>query len=132
MHDTLTLGLRHHQQGRLDEADRLYQAVLAQQPGDPDALHLLGVVALQTGGPPPGRRADRPGHCRNPGSAAYHANLAEAYRRSGQLDRAADCCRTALRLQPHYAGGGQQPRPGPAGPGQERRGRRASSARRCG
>ena len=34
MHDTMTVGFRHHQQGRLDEAARLYQAVLAQQPGD--------------------------------------------------------------------------------------------------
>jgi tetratricopeptide (TPR) repeat protein len=103
MHDTLTLGLRHHQQGRLDEADRLYQAVLAQQPGDPDALHLLGVVALQKGDYR--RAADHIGQAiaRNPGSAVYHANLAEALRSLGQLARAADCYRTALRLQPRSA-----------------------------
>jgi tetratricopeptide (TPR) repeat protein len=103
MLDTLTLGLRHHQQGRLDEADRLYQAALAQQPGDPDALHLRGVVALQKGDYR--RAADQIGQAisRNPGSAAYHANLAEALRSLGQLDRAADCCRTALRLQPRSA-----------------------------
>jgi tetratricopeptide (TPR) repeat protein len=100
MHHTLTLGLRHHQQGRLDEADRLYQSVLAQQPGDPDALHLVGVVALQKGDYR--RAADQIGQAiaRNPGSAAYHANLGEALRSLGQLDRAADCCRTALRLEP--------------------------------
>jgi cytochrome c-type biogenesis protein CcmH/NrfG len=61
MHDTLTLGFRHHQQGRLEEAAQLYQSVLAQQPGDPDALHLLGVAALQKGDYR--RRSKRPGHC---------------------------------------------------------------------
>jgi tetratricopeptide (TPR) repeat protein len=103
MHDTLTLGLRHHQQGRLDEAARLYQSVLAQQPGDPDALHLLGVVALQKGDYR--RAADQIGQAiaRNPGNAVYHANLAEALRSLGHLDRAADCCRTALRLEPRSA-----------------------------
>jgi tetratricopeptide (TPR) repeat protein len=103
MHVTLTLGLRHHQQGRLDEADRLYQSVLAQQPGDPEALHLRGVVALQKGDYR--RAADQIGEAiaRNPGSAVYHANLGEAFRSLGQLDRAADCCRTALRLEPRSA-----------------------------
>src|SRR6516165_10520203 len=103
MHDTLTLGLRHHQQGRLDEADRLYQSVLAQEPDDPDALHLRGVVALQKGDYRGAADQISQAISRNPGSAAYHANLAEALRSLGQLDRAADCCRTALRLQPRSA-----------------------------
>jgi tetratricopeptide (TPR) repeat protein len=103
MHDTLTMGLRHHQEGRLDEADRLYRSVLAQQPGHPDALHLIGVVALQKGDYR--RAADQIGQAiaRNPGSAVYHANLGEALRSLGDLDRAADCCRTALRLEPRSA-----------------------------
>jgi tetratricopeptide (TPR) repeat protein len=103
MDDTLTLGFRHHQQGRLDEAARLYQSVLTQRPGDPDALHLLGVVALQKGDYR--RAAEQIGRAiaRKPGSAVYHANLAEAFRSLGQLDRAADSCRTALHLQPDSA-----------------------------
>jgi tetratricopeptide (TPR) repeat protein len=36
----------------------------------------------------------------NLGNAAYHANLGEAYRALGNLDGAAECCRTALRLEP--------------------------------
>jgi len=49
MPDTLHRALRHHQQGQLDEAARLYHAVLAAQPGHLEALHLLGVVAHQKG-----------------------------------------------------------------------------------
>ena len=36
-----------HRQGRLDEAEALYRAVLAMVPDSADALHLLGVIALQ-------------------------------------------------------------------------------------
>jgi predicted O-linked N-acetylglucosamine transferase (SPINDLY family) len=36
-----------HRQGRLDEAERLYRAVLVGKPEHVDALHLLGVIALQ-------------------------------------------------------------------------------------
>jgi tetratricopeptide (TPR) repeat protein len=101
--DTLTLGLQQHQLGRLDAAARVYQSVLAGEPGHPDALHLLGVVALQKGDYR--RAADQISQAiaRKPGMADYHANLAEALRSLGQLDRAADCCRTALRLEPRSA-----------------------------
>lgn len=41
-------GLALHQQGMLAEAERIYEAVLQVQPKHFDALHLLGIVALQT------------------------------------------------------------------------------------
>ena len=37
-----------HQAGRLADAERTYRAVLRRQPNHFDALHLLGVIALQT------------------------------------------------------------------------------------
>jgi protein O-GlcNAc transferase len=37
-----------------------------------------------------------------PSVASFHANLAEAYRATGQLDRALGCCRTALQLWKDY------------------------------
>jgi protein O-GlcNAc transferase len=37
-----------HQLGKLAEAERIYREVLLQQPNHFDALHLLGVIALQT------------------------------------------------------------------------------------
>lgn len=62
------------------EAARLYRYVLGAQSKHLDALSLLGVLALR-------QRdhrgaADRIGRAvsRNPGNAAYHANLAEALR----------------------------------------------------
>jgi tetratricopeptide (TPR) repeat protein len=102
MCDDLHVAVRHHQGGHLEQAARIYQALLTRQPDQAEALHLLGVVALQQGDPP--RAAELMGRAVavNPSVAAFHANLAEAYRALGQPERAAGCCQVALRLQPHY------------------------------
>ena len=95
--------IERHQRGQLDEAALIYREILAAQPDQPDALHLLGVVAHQQGDNV--RALDWIGRAiaRNPRAAAYHANLAEVYRALGQLDRAVASGRTALQLQPNDA-----------------------------
>lgn len=45
----LTEAVRQQQQGHHDEAERLYRAVLATHPQQPDALHYLGLLAHQNG-----------------------------------------------------------------------------------
>ena len=48
MHHAVSLvqrGLLFHRSGKLAEAERLYAAALAENPGNADASHLLGVVA---------------------------------------------------------------------------------------
>jgi tetratricopeptide (TPR) repeat protein len=92
-----------HQRNALAEAARAYQAILAEDPTQADALHLLGVIAHQRGDSAQavGLITRAIGVC--PSVAAYHANLAEVYRVLGQTDRAIGCCRTALRLNPQFA-----------------------------
>lgn len=46
---TIEIAIQHHQAGRLAEAEKIYRQILAQQPDHPDALHLLGVLAVQAG-----------------------------------------------------------------------------------
>jgi protein O-GlcNAc transferase len=46
---TLQRAVSFHQQGKLEEADRLYQAALRTRPHHFDALHLLGVLRAQQG-----------------------------------------------------------------------------------
>lgn len=49
LNSVFTQGFYFHQQGRLQEARQMYEAVLKVQPNHADALHLLGVIATQTG-----------------------------------------------------------------------------------
>lgn len=46
----LDQGLAAHREGRLNEAEIHYRAVLQAEPEHPEALHYLGVIAHQTGG----------------------------------------------------------------------------------
>jgi tetratricopeptide (TPR) repeat protein len=101
MQSTLATALEHHQSGRLDQAAQLYHQILAQEPEQADALHLLGVAALQQGNAQRGVELIGRGIAVNPSNAVFHANQGEAYRLLGQLDRAANCCRTAQRLNPN-------------------------------
>jgi tetratricopeptide (TPR) repeat protein len=100
--EDLDTAIASHQEGRLDHAAAGYRRVLAQDPDNADALHLLGVVALQRGQPKEAVERISRAIGLSPSVAAFHANLAEAYRALGEHDRAIGCCRTALRLQPNY------------------------------
>ena len=73
---------------------------MAEDPDRPDALHLLGLVALQQGTPRRAAALIGRAVAVRPDVAAYHAGLAEAYWALGQPDRAVECYREALRLRP--------------------------------
>ncbi len=102
MQDPLQAAIQHHQFGRLQEAGRIYQSVLARNPNHPDALHLLGVVLHQLGQHQQAAQLISRALTLRPAAPAYYANLAEVWRALGQIDRAVECCRAALRLQPEY------------------------------
>src|SRR5438105_10283453 len=42
----LSTALEHHRAGRLERASAIYRKILNKAPDNPDALHLLGVIAL--------------------------------------------------------------------------------------
>jgi tetratricopeptide (TPR) repeat protein len=95
------LGL--HQNGRLDQASRIYRRLLEDDPDNADVLHLLGLTAHQQGDH--ARAVELIGRAIavRPSIAVFHANLAEVYRALRQYERAAGCGRTALRLQADFA-----------------------------
>src|SRR6187397_1760616 len=49
--DALQLALRHHRANDLPHAESIYRQILAIDPNNPDALHLLGVIASESGRP---------------------------------------------------------------------------------
>lgn len=103
--DALQAGLVHHAAGRAAEAESAYRAVLAAHPGHPDALHLLGVLALQHGRPAIAVQCIGESIRQNPGNAAGFSNLAGALRQLGRLEEARASARVALALDPGFYDG---------------------------
>lgn len=92
-----------HQQGRLREAARGYDAVLRLAPKHFDALHLRGVTALQAGAPDQAAAHIRQALAVDPRSAEAHSNLGAALMRLGRLDDAIASFDAAVALQPDAA-----------------------------
>lgn len=109
----LTTAVKHHQTGRLPEAAAIYRQVLAVDPDQADANHLLGVIAFQE------ERftdaVDLIGKARNlaPKEANFNINLARALAQLGKLIDAAEAfwaggefataettCRQAIEHEP--------------------------------
>ena len=83
--EALDVAVRHHQAGRLAQAEQIYRQILDVAPDQPDALHLLGVVHSQRGDH--ATAIDYIGRAirRKPNEAAYHSNLGIACRALGRL-----------------------------------------------
>lgn len=78
VNELIEQGLRQHRAGRLQEAKTIYEQVLALQPRHPDALHLAGVVALESGDAEGAAALIQQAIEAQPGNPAFHANLAQA------------------------------------------------------
>ena len=100
--NALAEGLRHHQAGRLADAERLYRQILAIDPEHADSLHLLGIIAHQMRSYDVA--ADLIGRAikGNAKVSYYHGNLGLVLSAQGKLDAAVASYRRALALQPNY------------------------------
>jgi predicted O-linked N-acetylglucosamine transferase (SPINDLY family) len=97
------LAAQHHRSGRPAEAEQACRQALAVNPRHDDALHLLGVIALQAGRNVAATQLIRQAIALNARNPAYHANLGIALR---MLDRAAEAIesfRRAIALDPGLA-----------------------------
>ena len=99
----LSAAVEHHKAGRLDEAERLYREVLAGEPENPDALHLLGVLKGQRGDPAAGVELIGKAVALRPAAPAFHNNLGKALYETGQRNKALASYRRAVELAPSYA-----------------------------
>ncbi len=71
----LKTALAHHQSGRLAEAEAIYRQVLAVDPQQADALHLLGLIAQHVGHHDDAVELIRQAITINPQAAVFHCNL---------------------------------------------------------
>jgi protein O-GlcNAc transferase len=96
-------GLGYHQQGKLVEAERHYDAALKSQPDNFEALHMLGVIALQTGRLERGVEIIRRAVALNENSAIAFNNLAKGLKDLGRFDEAIIHFEHAIALAPTFA-----------------------------
>lgn len=92
-----------HQAGQLDVAEALYRKVLRVAPEEPNALHLLGVIAYQRGDARAAVELISRALRQVPNAAEFHANLGNAQQAVGEAATAAESCRRAIALKPDFA-----------------------------
>jgi predicted O-linked N-acetylglucosamine transferase (SPINDLY family) len=100
MNDAFAEALMLHRAGRLAEAEARYRVVLDRDGGHVEALHHLGLIALERGDA--GRALDLIGRAvrARPGDAILNNNLANARRRLGHRQAARTSYRRALATEP--------------------------------
>jgi tetratricopeptide (TPR) repeat protein len=100
-------GVRLHRGGRLAEAEQVYRQVLAATPSHSETLHMLGVLALQSGQPSAALANIDRAIALRPATAMYHVNRANALLALGETEAAAAACHQALSHKRNCAEAGQ-------------------------
>jgi len=101
--DRLQIALEHHRAGRLRQAGAGYRALLVDDPGDPDALHWLGVLLTQAGDAAAGIPLLQRAVDAVPDDAAWQHNLGQALLAAGRLDDAITALTESAALEPGRA-----------------------------
>lgn len=92
------------QQGDLAEADRLCRRLLSVRPGDPEALHLHGLIAHRQGDGVAARSRLRQAVQTRPGVARFRNSLGVVLRELEEPREARAALRKAVALRPGFAG----------------------------
>ena len=98
----LQMAFGHHQAGRLAEAESIYRQILAVEPRNADALHLLGLIAHLTGQHEVAMDLISQAIAVQPAWPMLHGNLGEACRALGRIEEAIGHYRRALALEPRF------------------------------
>jgi protein O-GlcNAc transferase len=99
----LKKALSHHHKGQLEEAAFLYREILAQNPENADALHLLGVIELQKKSPVGAMELFDRAIAVNSNNADFFYNRGIALGQLKRFDDALASYDQALALKPDYA-----------------------------
>jgi tetratricopeptide (TPR) repeat protein len=102
--EILKKALALHQSGDFDAAEKGYRQILRLDAKHADALHLLGVTALQRNQDEEALEWFSAAIEESDPSALLYSNLGSAYRNLNRLEEAIDAFRLSIRLSPEFAG----------------------------
>ena len=88
--------------GKIDEAERRLRLLLGRHGDHPDALHLLGVVLLESGRPMEAMDNFRDAIVRRPKVAQFHYHYAIALLRSGDMIGAEKAFNATIEIDPDF------------------------------
>lgn len=97
------MAIRFHQEGNLDEAERIYRQILRASTKQPDALNFLGILTHQTGRSEESIALIKQAIQLNPHYSDAHNNLGNVFKELGRLDEAEASYNTCLKLTPDDA-----------------------------
>jgi Flp pilus assembly protein TadD len=93
----------HHQAGRLAEAEAIYRQILVAQPRHADALHWLGVLAMQTGRIDWALELIPRAIALEPRRAVFFGHLGLALQAAGRAGDAEDAFGQAIQINPDFS-----------------------------
>jgi tetratricopeptide (TPR) repeat protein len=99
----LSAGVEHHRAGRLKRASAIYRKILNKAPDNPDALHLLGIIALSDRRPERAIQLIGKAVAVAPHSAEAYSNLGNAQHAAGRPAEACASYRRAINLNANFA-----------------------------
>ena len=103
LQQALDLAVEHHTSGDLPRAESIYNQILQSDPNQPQALHLLGVIAFQGGDNERAIELIEKALSIHPDYAEAHSNLGNVLKKLGRIDEAIARYKRALALKPDYA-----------------------------
>lgn len=92
--------LTHYRNGRLADAEKIYRYILSIDPRNADSMHLLGVIAGDSGHPEAAIDLINQAIGLKKNVSAFHINLGNVFKTSGKEVEAIACYERALRLNP--------------------------------
>jgi len=94
--------LQLHKTSRIQEAEHLFNQIIARHPNHSDSLHLLGIIAYQTRRPDLAATLIRKVITLNPNDASAHSNLGNLLLQQGKFEDAVTRYRKSIALNPAF------------------------------
>ena len=91
-----------HREGRVDDAERSYRAILEREPANAIATHYLGLIAWQRGDVAAAEAMMRAAIASDATIPDFHNNLGLLLRDTRRLEEAAACFRRTLAIDPGW------------------------------